>query len=230
MKVIILAAGKGSRLGDYIQDKPKCLLPFGEETILSRQIRILSLVGIKKEDVYVVTGYKAEMLAGYANEIYNEHYASKENSYSLGLAFSQLQDDLLVLDGDLIFDQELIQQILDDSRKNVLLSQKSDDTTESTGILEDSSHKLLEIGKQVGQSGYVYLSIFKISKEMVSDFKEELLDETKQNRWYTDAMTRVAQKYEMFNLPVTGGKWHEVDFVEDYVEAKKMFGIDGSST
>lgn len=87
MKAIILAAGKGSRLGKYTEGKPKCLLALGEESVLSREIRILQECGFKEEDIYVVGGYKYKLLEPIApNLIYNSEYNTKDNSYSLGIA------------------------------------------------------------------------------------------------------------------------------------------------
>lgn len=57
MKAVILAAGRGSRLGKYTDDKPKCLIEIGGETLLDRELRLLSELGIKAQDVFVVAGY-----------------------------------------------------------------------------------------------------------------------------------------------------------------------------
>jgi len=56
VKVIILAAGKGKRLSDYIKGKPKCLLMLGNETILQRELRMLRNCGISSQNIYVVGG------------------------------------------------------------------------------------------------------------------------------------------------------------------------------
>ena len=52
MKAVILAAGRGSRLGKYTDDKPKCLIEIGGETLLDRELRLLSELGIKAQDVF----------------------------------------------------------------------------------------------------------------------------------------------------------------------------------
>lgn len=227
MKAIILAAGKGSRLGQYTKGKPKCLLMLGQESILSREIRILQECGLSKEKIYVVGGYRYELLKSVCpNLMYNPYYEIKDNSYSLGFALEKVfDDDVLVLDADLCFDKEVILEIINDVHENVLLSKKSKDLEESTGIVTDKSGKVMAIGKEHLNTGYVYISIFKIGKNTISDFRKVLLTEKSENTWYTLAITKICKKHPFYNL-ATEKRWHEIDFAEDYVETLKMFQLE----
>lgn len=226
MKVIILAAGKGNRLGQYTQGKPKCLLPLGQESILSREIRILQECGLAKENIYVVVGYRSEFIEPIApNLIYNPHYDVKDNSYSLGLALETIFDDsVLVLDADLCFDKEIILEIMDNVHENVLLSKKSNDLEESTGIVTELSGRVTAIGKKYLNTGYVYISIFKIGKDTIPDFREALLTEKSEKTWYPLAITEICEKHPFYNL-VTQHRWHEIDYAEDYLETLEMFQL-----
>ena len=226
MKAIILAAGKGKRLGEYTHGNPKCLLPLGQETILSREIRILQECGLTKENIFVVGGYRSNLIEPLApNLIYNPHYDTKDNSYSLGLALEPVfDDDILILDADLCFDKELILEIIDDEHDNVLLSKKSGDLEESTGIVTERSGKVTAIGKKYLNTGYVYISIFKIGKNTIPDFRKALLAEKSVKTWYPLAITEICGKYPFYNL-ATKQRWHEIDFVEDYLETLEMFGM-----
>lgn len=226
MKAIILAAGKGNRLGRYTNGRPKCLLSLGEETILSREIRILQECGIQKEDIYVVGGYRSELLEAIApNLIYNSYYDIKDNSYSLGLALETVYDDnVLILDADLCFDREIILEILDDIHENTLLSKRSYDLEESTGIVTEQSGRVTAIGKQYLNTGYVYISIFKVGKNTIPDFRKSLLEEKMMKTWYPLAITEICKKHPFYNL-ITEYRWHEIDFVEDYMETLKMFQL-----
>lgn len=226
MKAIILAAGQGKRLGKYTEGKPKCLLPLGQETVLSREIRILQECGLKKENIYVVGGYRSELLESIApNLIYNSCYDTKDNSYSLGLALKTVfDDDVLILDADLCFDKEVILEIMCDQHENVLLSKKSTDLEESTGIVTEQSGRVTAIGKKYLNTGYVYISIFKVGKKTIPDFKNALLAEKSERTWYPLAITEICEKHPFYNL-VTEQKWHEIDFVEDYLETLDMFQL-----
>lgn len=226
MKAIILAAGQGKRLGKYTEGKPKCLLPLGQETVLSREIRILQECGLKKENIYVVGGYCSELLEPIApNLIYNSCYDTKDNSYSLGLALKTVfDDDVLILDADLCFDKEIILEIMSDKHENVLLSKRSTDLEESTGIVTEQSGRVIAIGKKYLNTGYVYISIFKVGKKAIPDFKKALLAEKSERTWYPLAITEICEKHLFYNL-VTEQKWHEIDFVEDYLETLDMFQL-----
>ena len=225
MKAIILAAGKGTRLHDLTGGKPKCLLRLGEESILEREIRLLQEAGIRRGDIYVVGGYRYELLAGIApNLIVNREFETKDNSYTLGLALSKVpQDDILVLDSDLYFEKEVLDQIL---RENVLLSRRSADLEESTGIVADENGRISAVGKQYPDTGYVYISIFKMSKETALALQKELLGEKSEKTWYTLAITALCSGTDFYNLPVTG-KWHEIDYPEDYEETLSLFRLKG---
>lgn len=225
MKVIILAAGKGSRIAGLTAGKPKCLLKLGNETILEREIRILNECGISKDDIFVVGGYKYQELQQVTdNIIVNDCYDTKDNSYSLALALKAVQDDVLIMDSDLCFDKELVQEILNDSHQNILMSKCSSDLEESTGIVCDNDMRVSAIGKQYMNTGYVYISIFKICKEIIPDLIKELLTESSEKTWYPLAITKLCEKYQFYNL-TTVQRWHEIDFEEDYRETLKMFEI-----
>lgn len=227
MKAILLAAGQGKRLGKYTQGKPKCLLSLGVETVLSREIRLLTEVGILPEDIYVLGGYKAELLRDAAlNLIVNEDYHKFENSYSLGYALQHVPlDDVVIMDTDLCFDKELLADVLEDEHRNLVLSRISKDEDESTGILTNDDGRVEGIGKNYANTGYVYLSIFKVSRDVIPDFTKALLSEKNIHTWYTPAITDICHKYYFYNL-VTEKKWHEIDFVEDYLATKALFGWD----
>ena len=224
MKAIILAAGKGSRLGEYTKGNPKCLLKVGNETILEREIRLLQEVGIAHDDIYIVGGYKYEMLEDIApNLIVNQDYDSKDNAYSLGLALRYVNDeDLLILDSDLVYKAELLEEIIQCKNKNALLSIRTNDTEESTGIVIGADGFVSAIGKQYRDTGFVYISIFKIGKDTIAPLREALLSERSEKTWYPLAITEICGQYKFVNL-ITEQKWHEIDCVEDYLETVQMF-------
>ena len=88
MKAIILAAGRGTRLGALTEERPKCLLDIGGTCLLAEQLRRLEAAGI--DDVIVVAGHRAERVAaflrGRCRMIVNPRYAETNAIYSLWLA------------------------------------------------------------------------------------------------------------------------------------------------
>ena len=63
MKVIILAAGQGTRLRPLTDHQPKCMVEIGHKSIIDRQIEVMKACGIKEEDIYIVGGYRSDVLA-----------------------------------------------------------------------------------------------------------------------------------------------------------------------
>jgi len=96
---VLLAAGRGTRLGSLTQQTPKCLLPINGRTMLDRQLEALAGAGI--DDVTVVAGFMAdEVVRHVANRcrvVVNEHYATTDSITSLALAAPYLRGRAFLL-------------------------------------------------------------------------------------------------------------------------------------
>ena len=121
MKALILNSGMGSRMGSLTKDQPKCMTELKDgETILSRQLKLLSEAGVK--DFVITTGRFAEVLKNYLKElslpgsfrfVHNEAYAETNYIYSIALAAEELKnDDILLLHGDLVFCREALLRVM----------------------------------------------------------------------------------------------------------------------
>ena len=103
MRAIILAAGRGSRLGHYGKDRPKCLVELGGISLIQRQLATLRSLGI--EDIVLVTGYRAEMLAlPGTRQILNPRWAETNMVESLFAAASSFAEDFIVSYGDIVYE------------------------------------------------------------------------------------------------------------------------------
>ena len=67
VKVVILAAGEGTRLRPYTSDRPKCLVEIDGYSLIDRQLAVLDHKGI--DDIVIIGGYKIEMLVGKVERI-----------------------------------------------------------------------------------------------------------------------------------------------------------------
>lgn len=123
MKAIILAAGVGSRLGSPY---PKALstLPSGER-ILGRQVRMLRELGIR--EIHVVVGFKKTLLMEEFPQVlfrYNPLFYLTNTAKSLLTALQDLDDDVLWTNGDVVFDAEVVQRLLDAGSNAVAVDRK----------------------------------------------------------------------------------------------------------
>ena len=111
LKAIILAAGKGSRLGEFTKNIPKGMLKLFNKTLIERQIEIYHKCGV--EDITIVTGYKSEFInfSG-INYVKNQDFATTNMNESLFCASKKLLDSVIISYTDIVFEQKIIQQML----------------------------------------------------------------------------------------------------------------------
>ncbi len=120
MKALILNSGMGSRMGVLTSEQPKCMTEISShETILSRQLNILAEAGIK--EVVITTGYYDGVLVNYCNSldlpikitfVKNPIYDKTNYIYSIYCAREYLDDDLILMHGDLVFENEVFDKVL----------------------------------------------------------------------------------------------------------------------
>jgi choline kinase len=114
MQGLILAAGRGRRLGALAERRPKCLLDVGGQSILSHQLELLAQAGI--DSPCVVVGHCADVvereLGRRGCTVFNASYRDTNNLYSFLLARHHLQGPVLVVNGDLLFCEGILRRLL----------------------------------------------------------------------------------------------------------------------
>jgi len=114
LKTIILAAGSGTRLMPLTENIPKCLVEVGEISILSNTLNCLNKNGI--EECVIVVGHHAEKVVGCIGDefkdikityVENKIFEKTSNIYSLWLAKLYLNDDVLLIEGDIFLKMPL---------------------------------------------------------------------------------------------------------------------------
>ena len=121
MKALILNSGMGSRMGALTSGKPKCLTEIsGQETILSRQLQQLADAGI--EEVIITTGPFENVLANYCHSLHcplriifvrNPIYKDTNYIYSIYCAREYLNDDIILIHGDLVVENVVFDQVIE---------------------------------------------------------------------------------------------------------------------
>lgn len=105
MKAIILAAGRGSRLGELTREKPKCMCMLQGRTLLDRCLESLEQAGFARADIGIVTGYRRELFQAHGVTYFNNPDWEKTNMFwSLTMARAWLeQSPCLVCYSDIVF-------------------------------------------------------------------------------------------------------------------------------
>ncbi len=226
MKAIILAAGISRRMRPLTDDMPKSLLEVGDETILNRQIRILMNVC---ESIVVVVGYKKEkvinILPAGAKAIINNAYKHTNSIYSLWLARKEFGDDLLLLNSDVIFDENLIGD-LKDTKDGICVALSTDWQYDKGYKVEGDNKRVKRMGMEMSKEKILgeYAGIIKIKKEKVpvlTEYLKIMLNESEEY-WFEDVFSRMAgDRVDIGFFDVKKYLWFEVDTVEEYLAAGK---------
>lgn len=145
MRAVILAAGRGRRLGVLSYGKPKCLLEIGGKTILERQLTALQVVGVER--FTIVTGFNASMVAsqarwivdGRAEFVYNSRFAATDTAYSLHLALQNGAEAIYYLSGDVIVNPEMLTRLARTGAASAILADRNEFCNQDAKILLSNS-------------------------------------------------------------------------------------------
>ena len=117
-KVIVIAAGRGKRLGPHTEERPKCLVEVGGRSILDWQLRALCAVGV--DDVLMIRGYRAEELSAGAEALHpgarfvdNPEWETNNILLSLAYALDELDGPVYLTYSDIIFTPAVTRALAD---------------------------------------------------------------------------------------------------------------------
>ena len=247
MKVIILAAGMSSRLRPLTSNKPKCMLKLSNETLIERQIKIFHNHNIN--DITIVTGYRSEVIdIPDVNYVKNENYETTNMNESLFCALEPSNSPVLVTYSDIVFEQKIIQQMLeitDGIRLAVNLNWKKYYQNRSMHSLSEAENvlveneRILQIRKNISKSlqnqqigeflGIMMLSSdhVKILLERYSYLKKNHIgtfhnSSSLSNAYITDMLQEIINCGINVNPVFTEGRWFEIDTPEDLKNAEKL--------
>lgn len=154
MKALILNSGMGTRMGEITEEHPKCMTKINEkDTILSRQLKQLVEYGI--EEVIITTGYLDDVLMKYCMEldlplrytfVKNEKYRETNYIFSIYLAREYLKDDMLLMHGDLVFDNQVLDRVLTSEKSCMTVSSaQSTLNKDFKAVIEDGTIKSIGV-------------------------------------------------------------------------------------
>ncbi|MEI6127986.1 MAG: phosphocholine cytidylyltransferase family protein, partial [Pseudomonadota bacterium] len=231
MKAIILAAGRGARLGDITESIPKCLVTIGSKTILDYQLKGLSSAGI--HTVAIVLGYKSELikehLSSYAHFnfsfIDNPDYGTTNTAYSLWLARHEMTDSFLYLNGDVLGHEEIIKRLSRAPARDSLAVVRKMTGEEEVKVILDGA-RIRSIGKKISSveayGEFIGIAKFSISLApvFISELEKVLNAAGGRNEYFEAALENLTTKAPLAALDVTDLPCIEIDFPEDLQQAR----------
>ena len=227
IQAVILAAGRGSRLGPAIDEQPKCLAPVGDRSLIEHQLRLLAEAGI--DDVAVVTGYKAEAVRAAVGDrakfFHNDRWAKTEGLYSLHLCRDWVDSALLVLNCDVLLDPEALQRLLCGPGNALAFDSSSGTDAEEMAVEFDGDclthmSKNLPLARTHGENvGVLYFEARAAC--LLFHEAEVLLKAGAAKARLPAAVQRVARYIPFRGVDIAGLSWIEIDYPGDLSAAEQ---------
>ena len=248
MKVIILAAGRGSRLIESTFDSPKSLIDINGISLIQRQINLLQEKNISK--ITIIRGYKLDQFqlknVNYVNdEKFNEH----DQLGSLISGINEIKNDVLIIFGDILFDENIIEQMMDskeeitvavDSNWRKSYEKRIDNPIELAGKVLIKNNQILEFSENlpIKKEGFIiaeflgFIKIKKIKTERIRNLLKELMQNHKgkfhdaksfQYAKLTDFLQELIDLEFKITPVLIDGNWCEIDTPMDLELARKKF-------
>lgn len=230
LKVVILAAGEGTRLRPYTLDRPKCMVEIDGVSLIDRQLEVLKSEGIG--DIVIIGGYKSEMLKrGDIKLKVNARYFETNMVWTLFSAEEELEGDIIVSYGDIVYSKNILKALIK-SKADIAVTidmkwegywrernENPLDDAETLKLRKDGT--ISEIGQKPSSLEEIegqYMGLMKFSSEGVRQIKSafhsalesgKLLGKEVENSYMTDLLQSIVN---------IGGKVASVQIDEDWVE------------
>ena len=233
MKALILNSGMGTRMGEITKDKPKCMTQLADgETIISRQLTLLKKLGIT--DVVITTGPYEEKLISYCENLFpdmkftfvnNNRYKETNYIYSIYLAREYMEDDIILMHGDLVFEIGVFEMLLKNESSCAVISRSVDLPEKDFKALVDGDGHIEKISVNEFKNCYAFQPLYKLNK---NDFKvwfkriAEFCESGNDKCYAENAFNEVSDSCIIKAIDIENMLCFEVDCVEDLEKVRKL--------
>jgi len=247
-KVIIIAAGKGSRLGSLTKNLPKTLLRINDKSMLDHQVDIYNKSGLT--DINIIVGYQNDKFKNRCETIiHNEEYEKNNILESLFCAEKIIVGDCIISYSDIIFKSRIVKKLAKDNNpitivvdtewKKSYIGRTMHPISEAEKVHFDNSHDLLKIGKDISleDTDGEFIGMLKLNSEGAEIFKKFYRSAkakyNNNNKFFSALSFRKAYitdflSYLIYNkitvrCMTMEGDWMEIDTPQDYNNAQNFF-------
>jgi len=238
IKIIILAAGRGSRVNRLTKNKPKTLIKISGKTILDYHLTELSKLEIKNKQISIITGYEHKAFSKYPiKKFVNKKWQSTNMVYSLTKADHWLKNyNCIVIYGDVLYDYTIINKLKKNINKFCLANnvnwkkywkQRFIDPIKDLESFKTNRKKLItEIGNKVKNMNEIkgqFMGIFKIDPLNWLKFKKKI-KESNYKISTTELLNKLIKEEKVKIKSIDYKKyWFEIDTYKDFKIANKFF-------
>ena len=230
---VILASGVGRRLQPLTDNLPKPLIRIGPKCLLEYQIDALISQGIQR--LIITTGHLCEKIEGFVskaypgvnvNFVYNEKYETTNYIYSLWKIDSELQDDVILLHGDLFFFPNIIASLCNYSFRNAVIIKKDASTNNKDFKASINEDLILKIGVDLyGSNTFNCLPLYKLSKVFYTTWQEKIAEFIQQGKvtcYAEDALNELIPDLRLHPFYIEDNLCMEIDTYEDLLIAHEQ--------
>lgn len=234
MRAIILVAGVGWRLKPYTETTPKCLMEIGGKSLLRRYLDTFAVLGV--EEAVLVVGHLQEQIVAEAARgpaevevrfVTNEQF-TRGNILSLWHARHEFDDDVLIMDGDVLYPRELLARLIASPDSNAIaVDERFQDTGEEQKVVCEDGW-VVEVTKKISGDPRIRgeaVGILRLSAEAAEVLRgilEEFIETGKDSLEYEDAFRELAAEVPIGVVEVGDLPWIEIDFEEDLARAREQ--------
>lgn len=246
MQAIILAAGMGKRLKDLTQNNTKCMVKVNGVSLIDRMLHQIDSHELNR--IVIVVGYEGQKLIDYIGTlgiktpityVDNPIYDKTNNIYSLSLAKDYLaEDDTLLFESDIIFEDSVIDALLDDPRDTLALVDKYESWMDGTCVKLSKTDSIDSFvpGKKLkfleSSEYYKTVNIYKFSKDFSQNIYVPFLMAYQSALGENEYYEQVLRVITMLDDPkikakrLNGQRWYEIDDIQDLDIAESLFAKD----
>ncbi len=228
---VILAAGMGTRLKSVFSDRPKGFVEIGGEGLIARSIRLLKARGIRR--IVIVSGHMGSAYEALAREtqgvevVENSEFATTGSMASLACALGHVEEDFLLLESDLFYEERALDALLEDDVPDILLASGPTGATDEVwieapgGFLRAMSKDPSELEEVSGE----LVGIVRISRPLaqcMADAYRRFVEDNGhgQMAYETDALVEAAAQRPVALRLVPDLLWGEVDYEHHYLRVR----------
>ena len=242
MKAIVLAAGVGRRLGAVGARTPKCLLRIGpDEVILDRQLRALRAQGVT--DVVVAAGHGADRVirhvAAYRDlngtVVVEPDHATTNTIRTLHRCRPLLlDDDVLVLHGDLVFDPGLLASLLAEPRSAAPVSRdRVAGSKDFVARVQGQRVREIRVGRALPGAHHPIAPLYRLRADDLASWMDAIDAFVTAGRvrcYAEEALNPLLPTLHLVPHWTDGEPWMEVDTIQDLRRARRLFGVHGGTS
>jgi choline kinase len=230
MRVIIPAAGRGTRLQPMTHFSPKCMIDINGKPLLFYMLSSLKQLAVS--EVVIVTGFMHTMIEEYVSGnpdfppvtcIYNEKFETTNSIVSLSHTTSLWDEDFCIIDSDLMVRPELLSELVSSDQTCLFIdNSKSPETIDMKVQVKDKRFIYMDKTLLRKDTFGEFFGLSRWTPEAGEVFKNTInscLSRGETGIWYEYPIREMAANYELPIRTCSSDQWFEIDTNEDYEKA-----------